>query len=140
MRAITILVTSLGLVCLALWGVRRTIGRRRPALRNATWSCAYAVPTARMQYTAASFSAPLTSTFAIPDGFAVATQHPGVDRRREDRVLRGVAVPVWQYLTRAALTLRPLQQGKVTTYLQYIIGTVLLLLGFLFFAGLGASR
>lgn len=139
MRAITILVASLGLICLALWGVRRTLGRRRPIPRNATWSCAYAMPTARMQYTAASFSAPVTSSFAISDGFAVAAQYPGADRRREDRVLRSVAVPTWQYLTRAALALRPLQQGKVTTYLQYIIGTVLLLLGFLFFAGLGPS-
>ena len=99
------------------------------------------MPTGRMQYTAASFSAPVTSAFAIADGFAVVMPpQEGADGRREDRVLRGVAMPVWQYLTRAALALRPLQQGRVTTYLQYIIGTVLLLLGFLFFAGLSASR
>ena len=138
--AITILVASLGPLSLALWGLRRSIGGRRPARINATWGCAYAVPTARMQYTAASFSAPVTSSFAIADGFTVMMPPQGADGRREDRVLRGVAMPVWQYLTRAALVLRPLQQGRVTTYLQYIIGTVLLLLGFLFFAGLTASR
>ena len=33
--------------------------------------------------------------------------------------------------------LRPLQQGKVTTYLQYMIWTLLLLLGFLLAASAG---
>jgi hypothetical protein len=32
------------------------------------------------------------------------------------------------------LSVRPLQQGRVTTYLQYMIWTLLLLLGFLLFA------
>lgn len=139
MRAISVLVASLFLLCAALWGIRIAVGRRRRTLTSATWGCAYAVPTVRMQYTATSFSAPVTSAFAIPDGFSATMIQPGADGRREDRVLRGLAVPVWQYLTRMALTLRPLQQGRVTTYLQYIIGTVILLLGFLFFAGLTAS-
>jgi hypothetical protein len=36
-----------------------------------------------------------------------------------------------------ALTVRPLQRGRVTTYLQYIIWTVLLLLGYLLIAATG---
>ncbi len=139
LRAVTVMVVSLGLLCTALWGIRAAAGRRRPAVSSATWGCAYAAPTVRMQYTAASFGAPVTAAFAIADGFSAAVIRAGADGRREDRVLRGFAVPGWQYLTRVALKLRPLQQGRVTTYLQYIIGTVLLLLGFLFFAGLTAS-
>lgn len=138
--AITILVASLGGLSVVLWGIRRSISGRRTTRTNTTWGCAYDMPTTRMQYTAASFSAPVTSSFGIADGFAVVVPPQGADGRREDRVLRSVAMPLWQYLTRAALALRPLQQGRVTTYLQYIIGTVLVLLGFLYFAGLTAPR
>jgi VIT1/CCC1 family predicted Fe2+/Mn2+ transporter len=92
-----------------------------------------------MQYTAASFSAPMASAFAtsVPRVFGKTGRE--ANERREDRVLRTIAVPVWERLRRLATELRPLQQGRVTTYLQYIIGTVLLLLGFLFFAGSGSG-
>jgi hypothetical protein len=48
-----------------------------------------------------------------------------------------VVLPLWSTIRGLALALRPLQQGRVTTYLQYIVWTLLLMLGFLMFA---ASR
>jgi hypothetical protein len=88
-----------------------------------------------MQYTAESFSAPLRRAFSSPalppPGALGELTTPG----REDLVLSGIAGPAWQRIRRLGAELRRLQQGRVTTYLQYIIGTVLLLLGYLFFAG-----
>jgi hypothetical protein len=47
-------------------------------------------------------------------------------------VLSRVAGPVWMRVRTAAAVLRPLQQGRVTTYLQYIVLTLLALLFVLF--------
>lgn len=140
MLAITTLVATLVVLCAVLWGVRLAAGRHRSWRTSGTWRCAYAVPTVRMQYTGASFTAPVSRAFAVSDPFAVTTASASPDGRRDDRVLRGFAVPAWGRVMGLALQFRPLQQGRVTTYLQYIIATVLLLLGFLFFAGLNAPR
>ena len=134
---LTVLAVAILLACLAVWGVRQAAGRRIANRRSVTWGCAFPDPTPRMQYTAASFSAPLAGAFAtsVPPLPGKTGQKAG--ERREDRVLATIAGPVWERVRRLATELRPLQQGRVTTYLQYIIGTVLLLLGFLFFAGSG---
>jgi hydrogenase-4 component B len=134
---LTVLAVAILLACLAVWSVRHAAGRRSVTRKSVTWACAFPAPTPRMQYTAASFSAPMASAFAtsLPPVFDKTGR--AANERREDRVLLTIAVPVWQRLRRLATELRPLQQGRVTTYLQYIIGTVLLLLGFLFFAGAG---
>ena len=50
----------------------------------------------------------------------------------EDRVLSRVVGPAWARVRIAAAALRPLQHGRVTTYLQYIVFTLLVLLGVLF--------
>jgi len=50
----------------------------------------------------------------------------------EDRMESRVVRPAWDRLKAVATALRPLQQGRVTTYLQYIVWTVLLLLLALF--------
>ncbi len=62
---------------------------------------------------------------------------PVSDSDRDDRLLRGIVVPVWERIKTMAGRLRPIQDGRVTTYLQFIVGTVLVLLAFLFFAGMG---
>jgi hypothetical protein len=51
--------------------------------------------------------------------------------------MRNVARPLWERIQALALAVRPLQQGRVTMYLQYMIWTVLLLLGFLLFDSAG---
>ncbi len=45
--------------------VRRWILSGRPVEKSCTWSCGYARPTARMQYTASSFAQPLTGMFDL---------------------------------------------------------------------------
>lgn len=131
-HGITLLAGSLVIAGAILWRIR---WRRGPQRAGATWGCAHTAPTARMQYTAASFSAPLARALS---GFSFG-EKPGVDFDRDDRVLRGMAVPVWEAVRGLANELRPMQRGRVTRYLQFIIGTVLALLGFLFFAGMGTS-
>ena len=53
-----------------------------------------------------------------------------------DRVM-AVVSRSWNRIRALALALRPLQRGRVTTYLQYMIWTVLLLLGYLLVAATG---
>jgi hypothetical protein len=89
-----------------------------------------------MQYTAESFGAPLRNAFSSP---ALPGLADGIAPGREDFVLSGLAEPAWERIRRLGAGLRRLQQGRVTTYLQYIIGTVVLLLGYLFFAGRSAT-
>jgi formate hydrogenlyase subunit 3/multisubunit Na+/H+ antiporter MnhD subunit len=138
-RAVTVLVAGLLLTCAIVWSIRLRAGRAGKVRVDATWGCAYHAPTVRMQYTAASFSAPLVRAFASTALPPVEGSIAGVNAGREDRVLSAIAVPVWRQIRRLAAELRLLQQGRVTTYLQYIIGTVVLLLGFLFFSGKRAT-
>jgi hydrogenase-4 component B len=122
-----------GLTAIA-WYFRLRAGRFHQAATNLTWGCAYASPGARMQYTASSFSAPVLSAFG-------SLAEPGVERDAtsfatdpEDRVLTRLVGPLWARARAVAEALRPLQQGRVTTYLQYMVLTVLFLLGALFVA------
>jgi hydrogenase-4 component B len=120
------------------WVLRGTALRRSSRRSATTWGCAYSAPTARMQYTAASFSSPTLIAFPVPAGperARLAEQHV---TSSSDRIMRNVARPLWNRLQALALSVRPLQQGRVTTYLQYMIWTVLLLLGFLLFTSTGA--
>jgi hypothetical protein len=87
-----------------------------------------------MQYTAGSFTTPLVLAFgsvAEPEVERGATSFRTYSR---DRVLDGVVRPLWGRAKALAAAFRPLQQGPVTRYLQYIVLTVLLLLGALFAA------
>jgi hydrogenase-4 component B len=130
--ALGTLAAALGVVAAGVAAVRATLARQRASAVAATWGCAYARPSARMQYTASSFGAPLLAAFGslvrppvvgMPDAFAT---------NPEDRVLSRVVGPAWARVRTAAAALRPLQQGRVTTYLQYIVFTLLVLLCVLF--------
>jgi hypothetical protein len=81
-----------------------------------------------MQYTASSYGALILSAFGslaeppahrTPTSFATDTA---------DRVLSRVILPGWARVRGVAARLRPLQQGRVTTYLQYIVFTLIVLL------------
>jgi hypothetical protein len=130
--ALGALAAALAGVVAGVTAVRAALARRRAPALAATWGCAYPRPSARMQYTASSFGAPLLAAFGslvkppvvgTPDAFAT---------NPEDRVLSRVVGPVWARVRTAAAALRPLQQGRVTTYLQYIVFTLLVLLCVLF--------
>lgn len=138
-QGISLLAGSLLLTGAVVWGIRWRRGPMRPLRAAATWGCAYSAPGARMQYTAASFSAPLARILSGRSVPVPGAAKSDIDFDRDDWVLRGMAGPVWETVRRLANELRPMQRGRVTTYLQFIIGTVLALLGFLFFAGMGTS-
>jgi hydrogenase-4 component B len=130
---------SIGGLAAALVGVVALVSAARAALARGlapvyaqTWGCAYARPSTRMQYTGSSFGAPILSAFGSLVRPPVERTPTAFATDAEDRVVRRVVGPAWGRLKRAAAALRPLQQGRVTTYLQYIVVTVLVLLLVLF--------
>jgi hypothetical protein len=116
----------------AVWYLRRRVAAGRQAKNAATWGCAYAAPSPRMQYTAGSFTTPLLLAFGKAGAPEVRRGTASLETRPRDVVLDGLVRPLWQQARKVAAGFRPLQQGPVTRYLQYIVVTVLLLLGVLF--------
>jgi hydrogenase-4 component B len=113
-----------------VWSVRHWTDPLRKARSGLTWSCAYPAPTPRMQYTADSFSGPLRLAFGVAS--RPARKGAGIgDGKAGDRVLAGLN-RLWHQARSVAALLRPIQQQPITRYLQYIVLTVLLLLGALF--------
>jgi hydrogenase-4 component B len=133
---------SLGGLVAALVGVvaivatvRAALVRGRPSVRAATWGCAYVRPSTRMQYTASSFGAPLLSAFGSVAKPPIHRTPTSFATDAKDRVFSRVVGPAWARVRTAATALRPLQQGRVTTYLQYIVVTLVILLWVLFASG-----
>jgi len=113
------------------WAWRRTReGRRSPAWSE-TWACGYVDPTPRMQYTAASFAAPLLQAFGRAAGVRIERTPTAFHTHPVDLVLEGVVLPVWRQVGRAAEAIRPVQQGRLHTYLLYIVAVLLTLLLYL---------
>jgi hydrogenase-4 component B len=126
------LAAGLIVVTAALWLVRRS-GRQSGSERHsATWGCGYPRPTVRMQYTAASFGAPILTAFPRIAAAEPIVREVGGATASEDRILGRVVLPAWRRLRGVAGTIRPLQRGRVTIYLQYIVWTLLVLLGLLY--------
>jgi hydrogenase-4 component B len=115
---------------------------RQPGARRAlTWDCAYAQPTARIQYTAGSFASTITSWFdwilrpvvreSRPEGpfppSASAHSHT------PEVVLEDVVEPAAAFAQRLANAARRLQHGRVQFYLLYLLvglaGVALVVLG-----------
>jgi hydrogenase-4 component B len=128
------------LVALALGlggALRWLLARRARGIRRApTWGCGYSRPAPRMRYTATSFAEPITRIFQpllrsrIENDLPAEPVWPEAASWRSttpDRALAGIYVPVFKSVERALLRLRGLQQGRVSTYLLYIVLTVLVL-------------
>ena len=137
----------------AFRGVANSVVANR---RAPTWGCGYPAPTAAMQYSATSFSEPLsrlmqpvlhtetmqTGTMLVDSVDSVGTIEtwPGVASWASvtrDRVLVGIYEPFFSQVARAGSWLRALHQARVTTSLLYIVGTMVLLLTLLFLPGAG---
>jgi len=131
---LALLAAVLVILTLLILLLRGASPRRARYALAATWACGFPAQTGRMQYTASSFSAPLLGAFPTVAGPERVRGEGELHTVPADRVLSGLAVPLWERLRALALLVRPLQQGRVTTYLQYIIWVVLLLLGYLSFA------
>ena len=109
---------------------------RRPSQPGVTWDCGYLRPTARMQYTAASFAQPLAVLFSFvlrPQGHGqpVEGYFPGKAEQRSDfpdLFDQALYAPFFRSLGRLALRVRAFQHGEVQLYLLYILLTLIALL------------
>lgn len=126
-----LLILGAGLWWLTLKTLKgRTIGH------TVTWDCGYALPTARMQYTASSFGRIIMDQFAwllaprsrgqriegiFPKQIRVETTLP-------DLVLDRIILPSWRVVERAAGRLRVVQQGLMQVYMLYILAATLIML------------
>lgn len=119
-----------------LAAVRNGLLSKRQVAAGPTWDCGYAQPSARMQYTASSFAAPLTGYFrkylrthrrvVEPEGFfpkdaslRTATPDPWEER---------LFAPVFLGVRRLLRGVLPIQSGRVQAYVFYISATLLALL------------
>lgn len=133
LRWIALMALGLAAMVGAGWWLRRLLPRRGPPVWTETWGCGYARPTPRMQYTAASFAAPLVVAFGTVAGVHV-TREPGhFHTHATDVVLDRVVFPLWIRVRTWALTVRPMQQGRLWLYLLYLLGALLVLLLYLAF-------
>jgi formate hydrogenlyase subunit 3/multisubunit Na+/H+ antiporter MnhD subunit len=123
-------------IALALVAVRHALLAARPVTSGPTWGCGYSFPTARMQYTGASFARPIVEVarFAVRPRLASrppAGPFPGLAARQtrvedpaEERLFRAGV----RRLEARLLSLRWLQAGRLQQYILYIFATVLALL------------
>ena len=128
-------ISALALLTLALlaaaWFVRSMLLRRRLVRAGETWACGYTLGTSRMQYTASSFAAPLLSTFGRVSGVVAHRTADALHTEPVDLVLDRSAVPLWHRVRRAAMRLRPIQQGRLYAYLMYVMAALVVLLAYL---------
>ena len=131
--------TLLALALLVLLGVgsvaMAAVRRRRPVTEAETWGCGYALPDARMQYTASSFAAPVLATYGPLAGVHEERAPAAFQSHPRELVLEGVMLPAWEAVRGAVWRLRPMQHGRLWVYLLYIIAVLLLLLLYIGAAG-----
>jgi hypothetical protein len=135
-------ISALAAVLAGVTGITALLGamaRRRRGLATAeTWACGYATPTARMQYSASSFAAPLVDVFGPIAGVTVARTARTFATHPANLILERILEPAWHAFRRAGARLRPIQQGRLQLYLLYIVATVSVLL--LYVAVFGGAR
>jgi hydrogenase-4 component B len=127
---------ALVLLTAALAFVRRALGRRADASSVSTWGCGYARPTARMQYTASSFAAPVASIFsgllhgrakttAAAGAFSAA---PAVHTWTPDVPEAYVFRPSFTALTWLCARVRAFHHGAIHVRVAFVLVTLALLL------------
>jgi hydrogenase-4 component B len=127
-------IAAVGWLAVALcWPVASLLRGRSPA-RSATWGCGYAAPSARMQYTASSFSeqfadrvlpralARRVRTTAVTGRFPAAVSF---ESEEGDPLTRGSYEPFFRAIADRFARLRVLQQGNAHLYLAYILVAVI---------------
>ncbi|MEW6411235.1 MAG: proton-conducting transporter membrane subunit [Candidatus Zixiibacteriota bacterium] len=129
LRSVTMVAIVLAGVVLMFVLVRLMLLRKKPVQSAVTWDCGYAAPTARMQYTAASFVQPITTLFyrvlrtrrhlKTPEGPFPTTA--AVETHTPDTFQEWLFRPILTGTERVLSVFRWLQHGNVHIYVMYIL-------------------
>ena len=130
-RFALVLLFATGVAALVMRWLRARVVRRELD----TWACAYTAVTPRMQYTASSFAAPLLDVFGAASGIRTHRGATVFHSELFDLVLDRAVAPAWAMVQRVAVRLRGLQQGRLRTYLVYVVVTLTMLLAYLVVRG-----
>jgi formate hydrogenlyase subunit 3/multisubunit Na+/H+ antiporter MnhD subunit len=130
-RGIALLAALAVLASALLWWLRAAALRRVGTAAAETWRCGYALPSARMQYSASSFAAPILGVFGGISGVSAMRRPSSFETRAANLVLDRGLVPLWRLLHAGSQRLRPIQHGRLHLYLLYLVATVSLLLIYL---------
>jgi hypothetical protein len=143
--AITMMAALLIAVVVALALVRARLLRGRSVATAPTWGCGYAHPTARMQYSATSFAAPVLAPFVavlhirrhgeLPAGVFPAPVH--YEQHVGDMAGERLLVPAWRRFLHTAGRLRVIQHGRMQLYLVYVLCTLVALVVWQLSGGIG---
>jgi hydrogenase-4 component B len=126
----------------AAWWLWRKVSRRG-LNRALTWDCGYALPTARMQYTAGSFAGIITEWFAWilqPERHEhraedVFPAQASFEEHTPETVLERVVYPVSRVVMQISATARRLQHGRLQAYLLYLVIGLAVLAGLVLIGG-----
>ncbi|MEK7476510.1 MAG: proton-conducting transporter membrane subunit [Candidatus Coatesbacteria bacterium] len=133
-------VAGAGAAFLALAGAaayaRRRLLTGRSVTGDATWGCGYAAPTARMQYTASSFAAPLVKYFNSVLGTRKAhgavtgyfPRHGSFSTGAPDLFATRLLAPTFRGVSGLLGRLRGMQAGRVQLYVAYVAAMLVALL------------
>jgi hypothetical protein len=84
-----------------------------------------------MQYTASSFAAPLLAAYQPVAGVVTRREADRHETHAVDPVLAMVLQPAWVRVRSLADRIRPIQRGRLSVYLIYIVLTLVALLFYL---------
>jgi hydrogenase-4 component B len=130
-RFALLLLFAIGIAALLMRWLRARVARRELD----TWACGYTASTPRMQYTASSFAAPLLEVFGAASAVRAHRGATVFHSEPFDLVLDRAVAPVWAMVQRIGVRLRGLQQGRLRTYLVYVVATLTMLLAYLVVRG-----
>lgn len=133
---ITLTGLALAGVCLLVYFRLSRRVLRSKAAQTITWSCGYALPTARMQYTASSFAQMLTGMFRSvlaprihePEIRSLFAEPSRYETHQDEPVLDRKLIPAAHFIKQLFSRARPLQKGLTHQYLIYVAFTVIILL------------
>ncbi len=117
------------------FGLQKFLRSARP---GPTWACGYARPSSRMQYTAASLAQMLLGIFRpllrqwrhAPRISGVFAGSGELEAHVDDPVLQDVLKPGWRWVQNLLANGRIFQQGRIQSYLLFMLLALLILLLF----------
>ena len=122
-------------IFLILRGILTAAGRERI---SPTWDCGYAVPSAKMEYTAASFGRSMVEFFGFwlrperkirrPEGAFL--QKASFEEEIEDGGIARFWKPVFLFVGKLSEKIHSLQSGSLHFYLLVLVLTLIAMLGF----------